>query len=105
MNEELTSFAASLIEDTQMMMDEYPTPVMAFTAAVLDKIEELLECKEIIKEHCKLQKSNGDIKGEIHAYSESVNGEVLYLFYTDYNPSHEVWHSLLLLILTSWLGL
>ena len=90
MNEELTSFAASLIEDTQMMMDEYPTPVMAFTAAVLDKIEELPECKEIIKEHCKLQKSNGDIKGEIHAYSESVNGEVLYLFYTDYNPSHEV---------------
>lgn len=32
----------------------------------------------------------GKICGEIHAYGESTNGEVLYLFYTDYNPRVEV---------------
>ena len=90
MNEELYSFVATLIEDTQMMMDEYQTPVMAFTATVLDKIEDLLDCKDITKEHCRLTKKNGDIIGEIHAYAESTNGEVLYLFYTDYNHNHEV---------------
>lgn len=90
MNEELNSFVATLIEDTQMMMDEYQTPEMAFTAAVLEKIEDLLDCKDIVKEHCVLTKRNGAITGEIHAYSESENGEVLYLFYTDYNPSHNI---------------
>lgn len=90
MNEELNSFVATLIEDTQMMMDEYQTPEMAFTATVLDKIEELLDCDDIVKEHCKITKVNGDTIGEIHAYSQSTNGEVLYLFYTDYNSLHDV---------------
>lgn len=90
MNEELNSYVASLIEDTQMMMDEYQTPEMAFTATVLEKIEELLDCAEIIREHCKITKVNGDTTGELHAYSQSTNGEVLYLFYTDYNPQHDV---------------
>lgn len=90
MNEQLNSYVYSLIEDTMMVMDEYQTPVMAFTATVLDKIEDLLDCKDITKEHCRLTKKNGDIIGEIHAYAESTNGEVLYLFYTDYNHNHEV---------------
>ena len=90
MNEQLNSYAATLIEDSHMMMDEYQTPVMAFTATVIEKIEDLLDCKEITIEHCKLTKSNGDILGEIHAYGESTNGEVLYLFYTDFNNSIEV---------------
>lgn len=71
-------------------MDEYETPEMAFTAVALDKIVELLDCTDPIIEHCKLTKTNGDTVGEIHAYAESVNGEVLYLFYTDYNPIPEV---------------
>ncbi len=90
MNEELTSYVASLIEEAQLNVEEYKTPEMAFTATVLDQIEELLDCKEIIKEHCVITKKNGDITGEIHAYSESTNGEVLYLFYTIYNPSLDV---------------
>lgn len=90
MTEELNSFAASLIEDTQMEMDVYQTPEMAFTATVLDKIEDLLDCKEITKEHCRLSNKAGNITGEIHAYAESTNEEVLYLFYTDYNPHHDV---------------
>lgn len=90
MNEELLTFVESLLEDTQMKMDEYQTPEMAFTAVALDKIVDLLDCNDPIIEHCKLTKSNGDIIGEIHAYAESVNGEVLYLFYTDYNPLPEV---------------
>lgn len=90
MNEELNSFVATLIEDAQMMMDEYQTPEMAFTATVLEKIEELLDCADIVKEYCKITKINGDTIGELHAYSQSTNGEVLYLFYTDYNPQHDV---------------
>lgn len=90
MNEELNSYIDSLLEDTMLAMDEFQTAEMAFTATVLDKIESLLDCKDIIKEHCKITKTNGDIIGEIHAYSESSNGEVLYLFYTDYNPNHNV---------------
>ena len=90
MNEELLSFVISLLEDTQFKMDEYQTPEMAFTAVSIDKIVELLGCTDPVIEHCKLTKSNGDTTGEIHAYAESVNGEVLYLFYTDYNPLPEV---------------
>lgn len=90
MNEELTGFVASLLEDTQLRMDEYNTAEMAFTATVLDKIVDLLDCTDPVIEHCRLTKSNGDIRGEIHAYAESVNGEVLYLFYTDYNHSVEI---------------
>jgi len=90
MNEELMSFVASLLEDTQLKMDEYQTPEMAFTSVALDKIVELLDCNDPVIEHCKLTKTNGDTIGEIHAYAESVNGEVLYLFYTDYNPLPEV---------------
>ena len=46
MNDELMSFVASLLEDTQFMMDEYQTPEMAFTAVALDKIVELLDCTD-----------------------------------------------------------
>ena len=56
MNEQLNSYVGTLIEDTMMVMDEYQTPVMAFTATVLDKIEDLLDCKDITKEHCRLTK-------------------------------------------------
>lgn len=90
MKDELNGFVASLIEDTQLLMDEYQTPEMAFTATVLDRIEDLLDCTDIIKEHCSVTKVNGDIIGEIHAYTQSTNGEVLYLFYTDYNSQHDV---------------
>lgn len=84
------SFVTSLLEDTQFKMDEYQTPEMAFTAVALEKIVELLDCTDPIIEHCILTKTNGDVTGEIHAYAESMNGEVLYLFYTDYNPIPEV---------------
>ena len=90
MNEELNSYVTTLIEDTHLKMDEFSTPEMAFTAAVLEKIEDLLDCKEIAIEHCKITNTAGKVLGEIHAYAESTNGEVLYLFYTDYNPRNEV---------------
>ena len=90
MNEELNSYVATLIDETQMVMDEFQTPVMAFTSTVLNKIEDLLDCKDITVEHCKIMDKAGKISGEIHAYGESTNGEVLYLFYTDYNPRVDV---------------
>ena len=90
MNEELSSYVISLLEETQLKMDEYHIPEMAFTATVLDKIEDLLDCTDPVIEHCRLTNAKGDIVGEIHAYAESMNGEVLYLFYTDYNHSIEI---------------
>lgn len=90
MQEELKFCANQLIEDTLIAMEEYHTPEMAFTASVLDKIEDRFNCDEIIKEHCRLTKSNGTIFGEIYAYGLSENKEVLYLFYTDYNSCNEI---------------
>lgn len=90
MTEELYNYMDSLTEDAMMLRDDYQTPEMAFTATVLDKIEGLLDCNAIIKEHCKLTKSDCSVAGEIHAYSESTNGEVLYLFHTLYNPMSEL---------------
>jgi len=90
MNEELSSFMESLLEETQMVMDEYDIVEMAFTSTILEKISELLDCTDPVIEHCVFAKKNDAIEGEIHAYAESTNGEVLYLFFTDYNYSHEV---------------
>ena len=90
MNEDLYNYIDTLREDAMMAMDEYQTPEMAFTSTVLEKIEDLLDCKEITKEHCVITKSDGSVTGEIHAYSESTNGEVLYLFHTIYNHSSEI---------------
>ena len=71
MNEELYNYIDTLREDTMMAMDEYQTPEMAFTSTVLEKIEDLLDCKEITKEHCVITKSDGSVTGEI----SSLNGD------------------------------
>lgn len=59
MNEELNGYAATLVDETQMVMDEFQTPVMAFTSTILDKIEDLLDCKDITVEHCKIMDKAG----------------------------------------------
>lgn len=90
MTEELNSFVMSLNEDVQLAMDTWQTPAMAFTATILDRIGDMIDYKEPILEHCRLTNAAGNVVGEIHAYTESTNGEVLYLFYTDYNSSTTV---------------
>lgn len=90
MTEELNSYVLSLNEDTQKVMDVWQTPTMAFTATILDKIGDMIDCNEPVLEHCRLTNAAGNVVGEIHAYTESTNGEVLYLFYTDYNSSTTV---------------
>ena len=90
MNEELTSYAITLMEDTHLNMDEYSTPEVAFTATVLEKISELLDCTDPTIGHCIITNKKGSVDGEIHAYAASTNGEVLYLFYSFYNPQPEI---------------
>lgn len=90
MNDELNKYYYEIIEDTQMACDEYRTPEMAFTATTIEKISELIDCKDVVIEHCLLTKANGNNAGEIHAYGQSSNGEVLYLFYTDYSSSNDI---------------
>lgn len=90
MEGELKDFALDLIEETQMAMDECPTLEIAFTTTVLKEIDELIDCTELTIEHCKLTDKGGKTEGEIYAYGENSNGEVLFLFYTDFNPSIEI---------------
>ena len=61
MEDELNGYAATLVDETQMVMDEFQTPVMAFTSTILDKIEDLLDCKDITVEHCKIMDKAGKI--------------------------------------------
>lgn len=90
MNDELKAYSELLLENTHLKRDEYAEPVMAFTAAVLEQIEDLLDCKAPTIKHSRITKSNGTIEGEIHGFAESNNGEVLYLFYSDFNANPEI---------------
>lgn len=90
MNDELNQFSQEIITETHLKRDVFPDLDMAFTAAILEKISDLLDCTEPILKHCRLTTRNGNVTGEIHGYAESVNEEVLYLFYSDFNPNSEI---------------
>lgn len=90
MEEKLNEYAITLLEDTQILMDEYQDPELAFTASVLDKIGDLIDCTEPVLSHCRILSMDNKTLGEIHGYAENSNKEMLYLFYTDYNPSQEI---------------
>ena len=72
MEDELNGYAATLVDETQMVMDEFQTPVMAFTSTILDKIEDLLDCKDITVEHCKIM----DKAGKISAHPINPGGRI-----------------------------
>lgn len=86
----LQKFLLELNTETELLMDEYNTRELSFTAYVLNELSGLLNCgdPEIIHA-CKRDKA-GRIQGEIFAYAISENQEVLTLFYTMYSSLSEV---------------
>lgn len=87
----LSLYLQDLEEESQLRLDEFPSREMAFTATIIEKIGDLINCGEPIIQHCILQDKLGRTNGELHAYAFSSNGEVLSLFYTLYNSrSNEV---------------
>lgn len=90
MNEDLKTYGITLLEETQLAMEPGISSEEVFTEIVLDKISPLLDCEQPTIRHCVIKDKVGKILGEIHGYAESTNGEVLYIFYTLYNPHTDI---------------
>lgn len=87
MNDYITEYLAELEEDTSAVMnaEQYASRTMAFTHHVLTEIASKVGAENFVVEHAELRSASDKNLGEIHAYSESDNGEVLTLFYTIYD--------------------
>lgn len=79
----IDAFIEDLNSEVELRRDEYPLPVMAFTAYVTDEIASLTNVNEHFAVHC-IKKDNRGIQGEIHGYGISENEEVLTLYYSVY---------------------
>lgn len=90
MNEDLKTYGISLLEETQLAMEPGCSSEEIFTEIVMDKISPLIDCQQPVIKHCVIKDKVGKILGEIHGYAESTNEEVLYLFYTLYNPYTDI---------------
>lgn len=90
MNEDLNAYGVSLLEETQLAMEPNKTPEEIFTANILEQISPLIDCDQPVIDHCVIKDAAGKILGEIYGYAESTNEEVLYLFYSIYNPHVEI---------------
>lgn len=90
MNDALQNYLSDLNLETELLMDEYNTRDLAFTAYVLRELSDLLNCGEPIIVHCCKKDHSDRISGEIYGYAISDNGEVLTLFYTLYEPSNNI---------------
>ncbi len=90
MGEDLKSYGIELLEEAQVAMEPASDYETALTECILDKITGLIDSQDPVIQHCVIKNKAGSILGEIHGYAESTNEEVLYLFYTIYNPSVEV---------------
>lgn len=90
MKEDLNEYGISILEDTKLMMEPESDADEAFTQAILEQITDLIDCEQPVVRHCVIRNKAQNILGEIHGYAESTNGEVLYLFYSLYNPHSEI---------------
>lgn len=90
MNDDLTTYGVNLLEETQLVMEPDKTPEEIFTGNILEQISPLIDCDQPVIEHCVIKDKVGKVLGEIHGYAESTNEEVLYLFYTIYNPHVDI---------------
>lgn len=91
MDDELLPFLKQMNTEVMQMMDECPTPEVAFTKYIVNRIYTFFDTDDPQFCYARFTKANGDVSGEIHGYALSRNGEVLTLFYslTDSN-SNEV---------------
>lgn len=89
MNENLLDYLKSLEENTAITMDneQLTSRETAFTSYVLSQIATKVGAENYEILHAEIKNSAGSYLGEIFAYNESENQEVLTLFYTIYDAS------------------
>lgn len=89
-NDQLTDFSKELLSEAMFQQGLYRQPFLAFEAAILDKISDLLDIEEPIIADCIISSQDNKILGEIHGYAMSTNSEVLHLFYSIYDSASEI---------------
>lgn len=89
MNENLIEYLHDLELNTAITFDNemYNNREMAFTHYVLSQIATKVGADDFQVQHAEIKNSAGNFLGEIFAYNESANQEVLTLFYTIYDAS------------------
>lgn len=87
MNDNINEYLKELEANTSLVMQEEQciSRAMAFTHYVLSQIASKVGAENYVVEHAEIRSQKGTNLGEISAYSESENGEVLTLFYTIYD--------------------
>lgn len=90
MTDRLKTYGIELLEEAHLAMETDLDNETALTTSVINQISDLIDCQEPHIQHCTIKDKAGKILGEIHGFAESTNEEVLYLFYTIYNPSCEI---------------
>ena len=89
MNDNLLEYLKSLEENTAITMDneQIAHRETAFTTYILSQIATKVGADNYEVVHADIKNSAGSCLGEIFAYNESANQEVLTLFYTIYDSS------------------
>lgn len=87
MNDNLLEYLHLLNENTAQTMEteQIASREDAFTHYVLSQIATKVAAENYEVVHCNIKNAAGNCLGEIHAWNESPNGEVLTLFYTIYS--------------------
>ncbi len=88
MNDNLIKYLHELEENTAITMqnEQLSTREESFTTYVLSQIAAKVGANDFQVVHAELKDMAGRYQGEIYAYNESENQEVLTLFYTIYKP-------------------
>ena len=88
----IDAYIEDLNSEVELLRNDYPLPVMAFTAYVTEEIASLTNVNEHFVVHCLKKDKGNKVQGEIHGYGISENEEVLTLYYSVYstdNPSNQ----------------
>jgi hypothetical protein len=84
----IDAYIEDLNSEVELRRNDYPLPVMAFTAYVTDEIASLTNVNEHFVVHCLKKDKGGKVQGEIHGYGISENEEVLTLYYSIYSTDN-----------------
>lgn len=89
MNDNLFQYLKDLEQNTAITMqnEQIASRELAFTDYVLSQIATKVGAENYQVQHCEMKDISGKYQGEIFAYNESANQEVLTLFYTIYDAS------------------
>lgn len=89
MNEELLEYRQQLEAKTEEFTSSEPIRSIAFTKYILSEIAEKINVLDYEIANGKITNKAGNIIGELYAYAESSNQEVLSLFYSVYDSKND----------------